>query len=478
MHKTASTCVWLVATATSAGLRMPWTCAGRILLVFLLLTGIWSPPARGEGEERIEVIHWHMWTGYWKDMVDDICGWFNDSQDRITVKPLVVPGASAKAKFLGAVVGGDPPDLLSWWGGGIPYWAASGVIMPLDGLMARNPGEKERLHAFLYPTVREMATYEGKLYALATSMNTFRVFYNVDHFEEAGIKTVPTTIPELEDAIDRLFRFDARGYVERGGFELASWHALMIIPAFGGRYYDDEAKRFICGNPQNLAALEWMCKISNRYGVKQLRTFDLANQSYLSGANDPFASGRMSMRLFGQWSVDIFERAMAEGLPKFRYDSFPMPPGPDGPRDSTYVNGNFNVIPANARHPEAAWEFMKFWTGLTDPDVGARIMVRGGWVPTSQAVVDSPVYQKYLEERPAVRPFVKMLGSPHGMTDPVAPIQAYFQRRLFAAVDYAMWGVKTPEEALRDLDVELERELTRVMQDLEARKARAAEESP
>lgn len=443
----------------------------------LALAGLSALPVGAQSAPRVEVVYWHKWTGYWKDMVDEICGWFNESQDRITVRPLVVPGAGAKTKFLAAVVGGDPPDLMSEWDPVIPQYAADGLLMPLDDLMALTPGEAARVHDFLYPVVREMATYEGRLYALATSMNTFRVFYNVGAFEEAGITQTPQTLAELESAIDKLFRYDDHGYIARAGFEIGPWQAYMIFPAFGGSFYDDERKRFTCASPPNVAALEWMCKMGRRYGIKQLRTFDLANLSYLAGANDPFASGRVAMRLNGQWNVDIFERAMAEGLPRFRYDSFPMPPAPGGPRNTTFVNGNFNIIPVNARHPREAWEFMKWWTGVTDPHAAARVMVRGGWVPASPQVVDSPIYQRYLDEKPAVRPFVEMLASPGAVAMPVVPIQSYFNTRFFAAVDYAMWGVKTPEEALRDLDTELERELKRVMADRKARADRRERKS-
>ena len=38
---------------------------------------------------------------------------FNESQSRYQVIPLLIPDASADSKFLLAVVGGDPPDVMA-----------------------------------------------------------------------------------------------------------------------------------------------------------------------------------------------------------------------------------------------------------------------------------------------------------------------------------------------------------------------------
>jgi multiple sugar transport system substrate-binding protein len=424
--------------------------------------------------DQIELVFWHKWTGVWKGMIDELCARYSDTHEGVVVKPLVVPGNRAKTKFMAAVVGGDPPDVMAEWDPVIPNFAASGLLYPLDKLMADTPGEREKVHAFLYPIVRKMATYDGTLYALPTSMNTFRVFYNKDVFEEVGLEKTPTTLVELQDAIDKVFKYDDRGFFLRSGFELGSWQANMIFPAFGGKFYDEENKRFICDNPQNVAALEWMCKMGDRYGVKQLRTFDLANRSELYGASDPFVSTRTGMRLFGQWATDIIERAFAEGLPSFEYDTFPMPPPPDGKPNATYVNGNFNIIPINSRHPKEAWEFMKWWTGITDPAIGAGTMVTGGWVPVGRSIVAQPAYQAWLKKNPVVGPFVEMMDSPNAWTLPSVPVQDYFARRFISTVDYAMWGLQTPREALEKMNRDMERELKRYFKDMDARKAALA----
>src|SRR5512137_1096284 len=58
--------------------------------------------------DRKPVRFWHMWTANWKDVVEDICKRFNESQTEYEVIPLSVPGQASDSKFLLAVAGGDP----------------------------------------------------------------------------------------------------------------------------------------------------------------------------------------------------------------------------------------------------------------------------------------------------------------------------------------------------------------------------------
>ena len=427
---------------------------------------------------RVEVVYWHKWGGYWTSVIEEICGWFNDSQDEIVVKPLLVHGQRAKTKFLASIVGNEPPDLMTEWDPVLPHYAANDVLYPLDDLMAETPGEREALLEYIYPVVRRMSSYNGILYALPFSMNTFCIFYSKEAFAEAGVEKVPETIAELEEAMDKLFVFDRRGYIERSGFELGAWQARMIFPAFGGRFYDEETGRFTCDYPRNVAALEWMCRIARKYGMKQLQTFNQLSTSYLQGASDPFVARRIAMRPYGQWGVWQIQRAEKDGLPKLDYGVFSVPAPPVGFRNSTHVNGNFCVIPRNARHPREAWHFMKWLAGFGDEATGARVAVRGGWAPASPNVVDEPEYEEFLKENPTFRDFVDLMDSPHVWILPQVPVQSYFGSRLDAAVDYALWGVKTPRKALEDLNREMERESRRTRLDIDARrKAREAREA-
>src|SRR5688572_4183215 len=114
-------------------------------------------PESRAGSERAQVRFWHMWTAEWKVVVDRIVERFNQSQDRYEVVALSVPPTGAESKFLLAVVGGDPPDVMAQWQNVIPTWADSSLIVPLDDLMSARDAEIFARDA--YPVVKKIGSY-------------------------------------------------------------------------------------------------------------------------------------------------------------------------------------------------------------------------------------------------------------------------------------------------------------------------------
>ena len=130
-------------------------------LAILAMAFVFAAPGPRERiyPHRIPVRFWHMWTAEWKTVVDRIVTRFNESQDKYEVIALSVPSTSADAKFLLAVVGGDPPDLMAQWNPIIPTWAQSGMLRPLDDLMT--PDERERFFREAYPIAKKIGVRTG-----------------------------------------------------------------------------------------------------------------------------------------------------------------------------------------------------------------------------------------------------------------------------------------------------------------------------
>ena len=65
---------------------------------------------------------------------------------------------------------------------------------------------------------------------------------------------------------------------------------------------------------------------------------------------------------------------------------------------------------------------MKFWSGLANHEAdAAQACADGGWIPVSQAVVDEPVFQSYLQRYPDFRLFVELAGSANQIPTPQIP---------------------------------------------------------
>lgn len=411
-----------------------------------------KPRAR---DPRTEVVFWHMWTGEWEEVVNRIVARFNESQERIRVRPLVVTG-DANTKLLLAIAGGAPPDLMAQWNQVIPAWAHKKALIPLDSLMS--PEEYRKLREWLYPAARGIGTYEGHFYGLCTALNAWALMINTRMLREAGLdpSRPPRTLAELDAAGAKLYRDDARGKLDRVGFLPTGLHHWGIV--FGGEFYDPVRKRITANHPRIVQALEWMVSYSRRYDINKIVSFQ-AGLTHTIGDTYPFIGQKFAMLVDGQWRVED----MRKFAPTMEYQAVPIPYPPFGRPKASWVNGNFMIIPRGARHPREALEFAKFWSGWRNEAVGAEIATWGGWIPASPALTRQPAYRAYLKRNPRFRTFLDVAGSPNVRITPVIPVQAFYWDRLQAAEEAALRLQKSPQEALDQVTREVQRELEKVL---------------
>jgi multiple sugar transport system substrate-binding protein len=171
----------------------------------------------------------------------------------------------------------------------------------------------------------------------------------------------------------------------------------------------------------------------------------------------------------GQWRVrDIVESQAASrqaGKPVVEYGVCPLPPPPKGRSQAGWVNGNFFLVPRGAKNTAGAWEFMKFWSGFGGHEAeAAKTCVAGGWIPVSQAVVDQPIFQQYLQQRPLFAQFVDLAGSKNQFPIPVIPGAPYFDREIKAVGSRAMYesSASSPRELLQDATRRIQSHLDRL----------------
>lgn len=420
--------------------------AGVVLYLFIG----YDPPRGRSYPGREKVIFWHMWTSNWAEVVERIVQRFNESQDRWEVVPLTVAGGSLKTLIASA--GGDPPDCMAQWEAVIPAWAERNALTPLDTLMPRQ--EWEALRDRLYPAVRAIGTYKGHFYGLSTGMNIWACYYRPDYFREAGLDPdrFPKTLDELDAAADRLFKFDDAGRITRIGF-IPRW-LRTYSAVFGGTFYDETTGEPVFTHPRTLAALEWMTARADKYGFEKVLSFE-SGLTTTFAASWPFISGAYAIVVDGQWRVE----QLARYAPELEYRTAPVPPPAGGKPLAGWSNGNFMIIPNGAKHKEGAWAFMRFWSGVDQPERAAEFYTWGGWLPITPEVANTPVYQAYCDKYPPFRTFLEIMASPNVQVSPPVPVQAYLISRMDTAEDAALRGILSPEEALKQAAVETRREM-------------------
>jgi len=415
-----------------------------IVTAVVLATGNETP--RKYPHRKI-VRFWHRWQGDWEKQVQKIVDAFNQSQTEYEVVAVSVPSGGSDAKFILGVIGGDPPDLMSMFSGAVPNLAANGFLAPLDSLMT--PDEKARFFKDSYPSIRDIGTYKGKCYGVTIGADLMALYVNVKQLRDAGLDPdkFPKTLEELEDWGLKLNQYDKKGNLTRLGFLLND--IGYVSHYFGGGFDVKDDGRLLLNTPQNQRALETIVNYRKKLGFENVLRFQAGLNDIEGAASWAFMHGDLSITYDGQWRVEELRKFK----PDLEYRVYPIPaPKEGGTPLGGLVGGNYMIVPVSAKQKKGAWEFLKFWTGLDNPDRAATFYNMGGWLPYSPAVANSPTFQKWLKKDHQFQAFLDILASPNCKAPPPIANLQFLNDLITRAEDEATRGDVTPKEALQELE--------------------------
>lgn len=405
----------------------------------------------GTKPHKVTVIAlWHPWGGTGKDGLINIVKQFNRTHPGIRVQPLYTPNdLGSNQKFFTAVAANLAPDLIFVDGTQAAAWAEQGAIQPLDRYVKRDGIKPED---YFRPAWVQNC-YRNRVWALPFQVGpNFAFVWNKKVFREVGLdpEKPPQTIEEL-DRFSKITTKVEHGKLIRMGFipwamygyanSLFTWGWI-----FGGDFYDPKANKVTANDPHIVKALEWMISYAKKYDIKTVNAF---SSGFGSKEQDPFLSGQLAMTGIYMGAVEDIKRY----APDLDYGISYMPFPKGGERHCSWVGGWCLGIPKGAKHPNEAWEFIK-WC-CHDP-VGTTMTGKSLGIPS--AYKQSP-YLKKMERMPEYGFFYKALEQSRHQR-PVMPAQAFYMNALDNAVDYSIYGVMTPKQALdkatKDTQAELD----------------------
>lgn len=430
----------------------------RIFLILVALVGIIVAFASGhstprEFPKRKLVRFWHRWQGDWEKQVQKIVDSFNQSQNEYEVTAVSIPGSGSDSKFILGVIGGDPPDLMSMGSNAVPNLAASGFLTPLETLMT--PNENRRFFKDSYPAIRNIGMIKGRCYGITIGADLMALYVNCQHLRDAGFDpdNFPKTLEELEMMGLKLNQYDSKGNLTRLGF--LSQDLPYFSRYFGGGFDVDAYGTLHLNTPDNLRALESIVNYRKKIGFENAVRFQAGLNDIEGAASWAFMNGHLSVTFDGQWRVEELRKFK----PDMDYRVYPIPPPRVGGTPlGGQVGGNFMIVPISAKQKAGAWEFLKFWTGLDNPDRAAEFYNLGGWLPYSPEVANSPTFQRWLKANPQFQAFLDILASPNCKAPPAIPNFQFLNDLVYRAEDQAVRGAITPKEALEQLESKFKEE--------------------
>ncbi len=308
-----------------------------------------------------------------RQAIEEMVRQFEEENSDIRVK--VEYSSAGFQKLAIRIAGGEAPDVFYLTTDRMPALATRDRLLDLTPLVE----EKSDLRLTNYfPEVVQNCRFEGKLYLFPFHYSTDLLFYNKDLFDQAGL-SYPNgdwTWNDFLTAAKKLTRKENDRVVEYGTLQP---RALLMIRSLGGECFNPDLNEVLIDSPETREALRFLVDLEKEHAVApspgQLR--DIEKEDGL----ELFSTGRVAMFVGRTYMVSALSK-----ISHFNWDVTLVPKG--AKRYSRLAIGG-NCISKTTQHPEAAWKFVKFYSG----EKGSRICgLSRNCVPALKSVAQSELF--------------------------------------------------------------------------------------
>jgi len=401
-----------------------------VLCLLSLLLVSCSPGKHSGNVASAEIRFWNGFTGPDGATMEKIVQQF-ERETGIRVKMQIIPWSTYYDKLVLSLAYGGAPDVFICHANRIAEFARYGVFRPLDDLIEADKGFNS---SDFLPNIWKAGQYAGKQVGLPLDCHPQGLYYNLKLFREAGIVDAqgnpkpPETWEEFLDAARRLTKDkDRDGRPDQWGFAFTwlrtNW--ITFISQHGGSILSPGLKRATLAEPPAVRATQQMCDIITRYGVApKPEGFD----SWMG-----FRQGRVAMAIEGIYMLSSVEEQ--RGL---EYAGAPVPSF--GPRRAVWGGSHLLCMPKNLspQRAQLVWRFMRY---LSDHSLD---WAEGGQIPVRRSLLNQPRFRQMRVQYAFAKqlPYVVFEPASHKSTE----IMPFYD----AAIEAALLGIKSPQDALNE----------------------------
>ncbi len=339
-----------------------------------------EPPAPQKTGEKIQLVYTDSRTDWFVPMVKDMLDEFHATHPNIRVFYTPEPESpkDKEEKMLADMQAGTAPDVFQGCCDWFPIWAQKGYTLDLRPYVAADL-DKETIEDWDQAQYRCFFTRDGKQYGLPKFHGALALYYNKDLFRRYKVD-FPDSTWDHGDYLAAMKRLthDENGDGKTdlwGSMPYVTWDRIQIhVNSWGGNLMDPkDPQKCKMGEPEAVAALEWL-----RARIWDDKVMPTMVDVQMAWPSDIFSAGRIAMVEDGSWSLkSIISQS------KFQFGIAPFPAGPVR-RVTLTSNDGFGIY-SGTRHPDAAWELIKF---LISKDFG-RAMAKANFLqPARASLVD------------------------------------------------------------------------------------------
>ena len=357
------------------------------VLIFGMLAACSKSAAKSPGKITIRFATWDDAEDL--DAQQALVDRFNASQETIKVV-IEAYGDDFDTKIAASMGSKDAPDVMYMWN----YPAYYGGLEVLYPYIAREgSGFKSNYFEAMWP----YNSIGGKVYGMPVGFTTHVLYYNIDMFDKAGVSypNASWTWNDLRQAAKSITEYyhdnKTKGFVFP--LEYDPYDYEMYLWANNTAFSDASGK--IDGFVNGPAAIEVYSFFQN-----------LLKEGYAVADEDGYGTsiirnGSAAMYINGSWPISSLRNAGVN------FDVAPIPMFKSGKKAPSILSSSGLSMSKDSSGKDAAWEFIKFWTGA-DANI-ARIDYE---LPVLKSVTQS----QNVENDPIKKMFYDMLRQSEGYT--------------------------------------------------------------
>lgn len=331
-----------------------------------------STATPGDGNP-VQLVYQDWSTDWFQPMAQKMLEEFHDTHPHIRVFFTPDPDNMAE-QMLNDMQAGIAPDVFQGCCQHFPTWAQKGYTLNLEPYVNADL-DQTTIDDWNPAQYQAFFTKDKKLYGLPKYHGALALYYNKDLFDSYAIDYPD----ETWDHDDYLAAMQALTHDQNGDGQTDLWGSMLDISwdriqihvnGWGGHFVNpDDPSDCLMNEPEAMAALEWLR--ARMWDDKVMATnLDVKNIT----TRQAFINQHVAMVEEGSWALkDILQGAT------FRVGVAPFPSGPD--RKVTLATTDGFGIYAGTKHPDEAWELVKF---LISKDYG-RAMARANFLQPARA---------------------------------------------------------------------------------------------
>ncbi|RBI70312.1 ABC transporter substrate-binding protein [Roseovarius sp. TE539] len=376
------------------------------------------------------------------EVVDGIVAEFEAQNPDITVNAIYAGNYDdTRIKSLAALESGDPAQLAVMFSIDAYDLIEQDLIVPFEDVI-ETEAEQEWLNSF-YPALMANGKIEGQTWGVPFQRSTIVAYYNKDMFREAGLdpENAPTTWDELVEMGKALSNDDHHGLmIPSTGYPYWMFQALAIQN--GQELMSNDGLTTYFEDPDTVKALEYWKSLSAEHDIMPEGTVEWGTlrQAFLEGETAMMWHSTGNLTAVKNNAGFDFGVAMLPGQERLG--------SPTG-------GGNFYLFKdSTEEEKQAALELIKF---MTAPEQAAEWSIATGYMGVSPAAYETEALRAYTADFPAA--LVARDQLEHAVAEFSTFETARVRDGLNAAIQSALTGDKSPQEALEEAQASAERQL-------------------